>query len=57
MTPTAGLKSSLLAEVDYLNADAPQPIETPITFVSTLFAGDASGVGRVDVNDLTIVLT
>jgi hypothetical protein len=44
------------ATVDYLNSCAPQPIETPITFLSELIPGDALGNGKVDVNDLTIVL-
>ena len=44
------------ATVDYLNSCAPQPIETPITFLKRLIPGDANADGRVDINDLTIVL-
>jgi hypothetical protein len=57
---TAGSWSngSLPAEIDYLNSWAPQPLETPITFLPQLSAlpGDANGDGHVDINDLTIVL-
>ena len=48
---------SVSATVDYLNSCSPEPIDTPITFLSRLIPGDGEGDGKVDINDLTIVLT
>ena len=48
---------SVSATVDYLNSCSPEPIDTPITFLSRLIPGYGEGDGKVDINDLTIVLT
>ena len=49
-----GVSSS--ATVDYLNPSSPEPIERGIDFFSKIPAGDVNADGRVDINDLTIVL-